>query len=396
MQRKPWARFLLSSWLAFTLPFASWSCSSSPEDEENLETDQQATEGENANEQASQGNENAEGQQEEGNNLAELENSAEGNAGNENPGLGNDPVENDLQQIISEMNNSQETNLAGGEAPAADSGAADPSAGAEVAPPPGPEAVAEGAPAAPLASAPSGSLLPELGAKMAYIVQGGDTLGSIATKIYGSQGLWKEIASLTGLEKPGRIYPGDVVYYQLTQQSLSFAQAYESAARGEVQVQPGDSLATISKRVYGDSRLWKSIWRLNDGVSNPDRLAVGQTIYYLSDVKSNAFTGDYKRTVAFIQVPFPGTPTHHNSKDDAPVKFRATLVQPPVVTQPACDDGEQAERSASQCHEMTEMADRLPLNGVLVPLQLQSVEVRLVMVDFGKNRHGAEIEMKFT
>ena len=69
--------------------------------------------------------------------------------------------------------------------------------------------------------------LPELGSKMSYIVQKGDSLVKIAT-IYGNPTKWTEIANFTGLANPKLIYPGDVVYYQLTDQTLAFASAYES------------------------------------------------------------------------------------------------------------------------------------------------------------------------
>ncbi len=123
--------------------------------------------------------------------------------------------------------------------------------------------------------------LPELGSKMSYIVQKGDTLAKIATKIYGDPGRWTEIANFTGLANPRLIYPGDVVYYQLTEQSMAFAAAYESVTRAEVQIMEGDTLATIASRVYGSSANWKLIWRQNDNIANPDRLVAGTTLYYI-------------------------------------------------------------------------------------------------------------------
>ena len=88
------------------------------------------------------------------------------------------------------------------------------------------EAVAEGLEAVVGTQAAPG--LPELGSKMSYIVQKGDSLVKIATRIYGNPTKWTEIANFTGLANPKLIYPGDVVYYQLTDQTLAFASAYES------------------------------------------------------------------------------------------------------------------------------------------------------------------------
>lgn len=129
-----------------------------------------------------------------------------------------------------------------------------------------------------MAAAPG---LPELGSKMSYIIKRGDTLASVATKIYGNMEKWREIAEFTGMANPNMIYPGDVVYYQLTDQTMAFASAYETVKRSEVVVKPGDTLSTISSRVLGRSSDWKMIWRQNDTIDNPDRLNVGQTLYYV-------------------------------------------------------------------------------------------------------------------
>lgn len=131
------------------------------------------------------------------------------------------------------------------------------------------------------AGAPLAPGLPELGSKMSYIVQRGDTLAKIATRIYGDPNRWTELANFTGLANPRLIYPGDVVYYQLTEQSMAFAAAYESVTRSEVQVREGDTLSTIAGRVLGNSANWKLIWRQNDNIDNPDRLTAGTTIYYI-------------------------------------------------------------------------------------------------------------------
>ena len=127
----------------------------------------------------------------------------------------------------------------------------------------------------------SGSL-PEYGSKMHYIVQRGETLSLIAKNIYGNMEMWREMASLTGMENPNRIYPGDVVYYQLSDETESFASAYESVKRDELVIGAGDTLSKIAKNVFGDQGQWKSIWRQNDQISNPDKLEIGQVIFFVS------------------------------------------------------------------------------------------------------------------
>lgn len=124
--------------------------------------------------------------------------------------------------------------------------------------------------------------LPEIGSKMSYIVQQGDTLGSIASLIYGSQDKWQEIQMLTGFENPNLIYPGDVVYYQLTAETQAFAAAYENTTKGEVTVSHGDTLSSLAQSIYGDYGQWKALWRANDSIDDPDRLIVGQTVYYVN------------------------------------------------------------------------------------------------------------------
>lgn len=117
---------------------------------------------------------------------------------------------------------------------------------------------------------------------MPYVVQRGDTLGKIAQMIYGDREKWAEIAELTALSNPNRIYPGDVIYYQLTDASNAFATSYESRARSEYVVNDGDTLASIAGQVLGNPSDWKQIWRENDKIANPDQLISGMVVYYVN------------------------------------------------------------------------------------------------------------------
>jgi len=199
---------------------------------------------------------------------------------------------NDLQEIISEMNTAGQ--------PATETANA---AAVPVNPAPAAEAAPAAAPAAEApttAGVPAGPALPEFGSKMPYIVQSGDTLGKIAQKIYGNIARWTEIRDLTNLNNPSRIFPGDVVYYQLSKESQSFASAYEALPRSEVTVAQGDTLATISQKVYGKSGKWREIWRCNDSVNNPDQLTVGQTIYYVAQGASTGSLASKAMNVAKV------------------------------------------------------------------------------------------------
>lgn len=186
---------------------------------------------------------------------------------------GGNSTEGELQSIISEMN---------GANPAA---AGNPAAVAEAA---APVAAASTEAAAPATAAPSVVGLPEMGAKMAYVVQQGDTLSKIAGRVYGDMKRWRELADLTGVANPSRIYPGDVIYYALDDSSKAFAQTYEGLRRGVTTVQDGETLATISKRIFGKHRNWKSIWRQNDMIDDPDNLTPGTTIYYVTQDQLSA------------------------------------------------------------------------------------------------------------
>lgn len=221
----------------------------------------------------------SEGAEEYGNNLA-----------------GGNSTEGEIQSIISEMNGTNQAvpteNVAAANVPA------------ELGEPAAP--VAEASTAEPMASIASSPVvgLPEMGAKMAYVVQQGDTLSKIAGRIYGDMGRWRELADLTGVANPSRIYPGDVIYYALDESSKAFAQTYESLNRGMTTVQSGETLATISKRIFGKHRNWKSIWRQNDNIDDPDNLVPGTTIYFVTQDQLSAAlnkASSYKITVNKVQ-----------------------------------------------------------------------------------------------
>jgi nucleoid-associated protein YgaU len=150
----------------------------------------------------------------------------------------------------------------------------------EVAAPQQTEAVAPSGEAAPQVSSMPG--LPELGAKLAYIVEKGDTLAKISEKVYGNASKWKELASLAGISNPNKIYPGEVIYYQLSAETSAFASSYESLGRSAITVVKGDTLAKISAKVYGTSSKWRAIWRENEQVQDPESLTEGGVIYYVN------------------------------------------------------------------------------------------------------------------
>ena len=109
-----------------------------------------------------------------------------------------------------------------------------------------------------------------------YIVRPGDTLSEIAFKVLGTSKRWKELAEFNNLDQPGRIFPGDEIKYPAEQEEQIFADAKE-----QVTVQKGDSLASISKALFGTQKAWKYLWRLNEGVvPNPNQIYAGQVLNY--------------------------------------------------------------------------------------------------------------------
>ena len=191
----------------------------------------------------------------------------------------------DLTNIIDELNQQNKANEAQttDTAPPAQAQAPSPmesAPSASLAPPPQPLSSGGGLVGG-AAGNPAGPGLPEIGSKLAYIVQAKDTLGKISQKIYGKRGRYRDLATWSNIENPNKIYPGDVVYYQLTQESLGFAQAYENIQRSEVVVAEGDTLGSIASKVYGNGTHWKFLWRHNDGITDPDLLTVGMTVYYV-------------------------------------------------------------------------------------------------------------------
>lgn len=130
--------------------------------------------------------------------------------------------------------------------------------------------------------------LPEMGTQMPYIVERGDTLSVIARRVYGNMGRWQELAQASGVEDVNRIFPGDIVYYTLDQQSAGFAAAYESRGMSMYTVQAGEDLRSIAQKIYGTGQAWKILWRYNDMIQNPDSLQAGSTIYYAAPQKLTA------------------------------------------------------------------------------------------------------------
>lgn len=314
-------------------------CSASQEDGEDVEASEENVEegNEEANEEANeesneesnqeaseQGEEGAVAEEgvngEEGVVTEEGVNGEEGAVAEEMPAEAPNATEESLKEIVSDIN-------------PADAGTMQAAVPAEAAPAPTPAVapIPEAAPAPAVAAAPAGQGLPEIGSKMPYVVQHGDTLAKIAQKIYGAMDRWHDIAQLSGLANPNRIYPGDVVYYQLTEDATAFATAYEAQTKGEVTAAAGDTLAKISAKVLGSSKYWKSVWRQNDHIDNPDHIKAGTTVYYLQNAAS-ASTMEVNSDTASMDVESTEDVVMSDMNDFGPMAAsNATVVIPAVA-----------------------------------------------------------------
>ncbi|MFK7823777.1 MAG: LysM peptidoglycan-binding domain-containing protein [Oligoflexales bacterium] len=304
-------RRLRGFWVMSLLLFGlmAVSCSSQQQDQEGLESseygeqDQEDIDQQEGQEDYQEENEQGEGEYDNsqlvqqgdlqgldgGNNLLGNEGGQEGNYG--------EGGDNDLANIINEMNqlndesggNVATGNIGGAFDQAGDleSNQAYSDGGFSSAPSSGGGGVVTGS-----AGTAAGPGLPELGSKLAYIVVRGDTLGKISNRIYGSSGKWRELASNSGIENPSMIFPGDVVYYQLTSEAVAFASDYENLEKEEITVEKGETLRTIASKTYGDPETWKSIWRQNGQIMDPNKIEAGTKLYVMSKTTLAALKND--------------------------------------------------------------------------------------------------------
>lgn len=114
-----------------------------------------------------------------------------------------------------------------------------------------------------------------------YIVQPGDTLSIIATKLYGNGSLWRKVADENNLASNSTIYPGDSLNFDGSNtQANSYVDNFYSNMK-TVTVEQGDTLSSISQRLFGNGNAWKFLYQINnEKISNPDMIYVGQVLKY--------------------------------------------------------------------------------------------------------------------
>jgi nucleoid-associated protein YgaU len=123
-----------------------------------------------------------------------------------------------------------------------------------------------------------------------YVVRAGDTLSSIALRVYGdarrAPSIWEANYRLIGAD-PNRIFPGQ----RLTMPGLTTRAVVRPAEllpiRGSIAqqanytIQPRDFLRWMAERAYGNEVFWPEIFRANRNVlgPNPDLIYPGVTVY---------------------------------------------------------------------------------------------------------------------
>jgi nucleoid-associated protein YgaU len=120
-----------------------------------------------------------------------------------------------------------------------------------------------------------------------YTIQSGDDYTAIADRLWNDQSKWVAIQKANPDVDPRRLKVGQVINIpSLDTDALrrdgELSSAADAASVGQtttVKVEPGDSLSSISARVYGSEAHWKHIFQANQGtLSSPDALKVGMTL----------------------------------------------------------------------------------------------------------------------
>lgn len=121
-----------------------------------------------------------------------------------------------------------------------------------------------------------------------YIVQKGDTLSSIAHKIYGDAQKWTDLAATNSIANANTIFPGDPIRFTTTENSKDYELTYDNIAKNTVTVQQGDTLSSIAQQVLGDGGAWKFLYTMNKSeITNPNVISPDQVLYYFTRASYN-------------------------------------------------------------------------------------------------------------
>ncbi|MEM6333472.1 MAG: LysM peptidoglycan-binding domain-containing protein, partial [Planctomycetota bacterium] len=118
-----------------------------------------------------------------------------------------------------------------------------------------------------------------------YAVRRGDTLSSIAVRLFGDESRWVDIAQANPTIDPIRLRVGQELKLPApTVQRASDDRAAEAveAPRAELRhtIQSGENLSSISQRYYGQAGRWRALFNANRDVlgNNPNAIRAGMVI----------------------------------------------------------------------------------------------------------------------
>ena len=127
-----------------------------------------------------------------------------------------------------------------------------------------------------------------------YIARTGDSLSSISTTIYGNSAKTDELRNLNAHLKNKEPTVGAKVFYSSPNRpndGTKFLNYYEDigAIPSVYDIQPGENIRTVSKKLLGHNNSWKEIWATNFNIKSKGVVEQTVTIRYWSgDSLANA------------------------------------------------------------------------------------------------------------
>ncbi len=129
----------------------------------------------------------------------------------------------------------------------------------------------------------------QMDAESTYVVQEGDTLGTISQKVFGTCKLAKKLAKLNNIKNYDRIRAGDVlvVKKKIASQSQARSQVMPREVSSEkvVKVVKGDSLWKIAARELGSPHAWRQIVASNPSIQNSAMICEGMSLIIPGQLK---------------------------------------------------------------------------------------------------------------
>ena len=124
---------------------------------------------------------------------------------------------------------------------------------------------------------------PAVAKKTRYVVKSGDTMSSIAEAWFGAPRDWSRIAEANPQLDPNRLSVGQVIMLppKNAKSTSSVTKPTTPTTGGKTYtVRSGDSLATISRAIYGSDGHWKLLYGANKNLigANPEALKVGAVL----------------------------------------------------------------------------------------------------------------------